>query len=94
MGCGLTLNFVVSNFSSSVLLTWLIASYHGEAGLSHWVSRVGHVLIWSTRRNGLGSAYMRRSAKECGGAQGRNNRPQSKGVDLHVTCMPGWDVAP
>lgn len=32
MGCGPTLNLVVSKFNSHVLLTWLAGYYCGEAG--------------------------------------------------------------
>ena len=99
MGCGPTLNLVVSKFNSHVLPTWLGGPSCGEAGQEvpqapillggpHWAPWASHMLIW----NRFGSAYMLRSAKESGGAQGRNNRPWSKGVDLHVTGVPGWDV--
>lgn len=81
MGCELTLNLLCPT-------SLLIFFSHGFLPLTveklgpHWASWADSMLIWNTRRNRLGSAYMLRTAKECGGAQGRNNRPRSKGVDL------------
>lgn len=89
--------FQIQFSCSSYMACWLLLWRSKRGGLTDprpagWLPLglwAGHVLIWSIRRNRLGSAYMLRSAKECGGALGRNNRPWSKGVDLPVTCMSG-----